>query len=62
MKKFYRIKNNSILGGICTGIANYINYPELVWLIRLLFIWFSFSLSIAIFIYLILMFTDEKEY
>lgn len=61
MEKFHRIKNGSLIGGVCSGIANYINKPNWVWAIRIIFIWFTFSLSISILIYLILMLTEEKE-
>lgn len=59
MKKFYRIKENSLVGGVCTGIAEYFGIKELTWVIRLFFILFSSGISILFYITLLLI-AEEK--
>jgi len=51
-KRFYRIKNKKILGGICTGLQHYTNID--VVLIRLIMFGLCFACGIGILLYLIL--------
>lgn len=61
MKKLYRNSSNKVFGGICSGIAEYFNSPDLTWFIRLLFILFVTNISIVIYL-LIWILTKEKEF
>jgi phage shock protein PspC (stress-responsive transcriptional regulator) len=51
-KKFERDQQRKILGGVCAGIANYMNVDPL--LIRLLFAVFAFAVGFAVLVYIIL--------
>lgn len=51
-KRYYRIKNHKILGGVCTGLQDYLNID--VVLIRLLFLILFFTFGGSILLYLIL--------
>lgn len=51
-KKLYRLKNrnNRVIAGVCSGIANYTNLDPIV--IRLIFILFSFNIGIIVYLIL----------
>lgn len=51
-RKMYRNPDNRIFGGVCSGIAAYINTDPV--LVRILFILFTFFFGMGIFIYLVL--------
>lgn len=51
-KKFERDQQRKILGGVCAGLANYMNVDPLI--IRLLFAVFAFAVGFAILVYIIL--------
>ena len=57
MKNFVRIKEDSLIAGVCTGIGEYFKLPK--WFIRILFILFISEISILIYI-LIWVFSREK--
>jgi phage shock protein PspC (stress-responsive transcriptional regulator) len=60
-KQLYRNENNSILGGVCSGIADYFEFKHVI-LVRLLFIMLFISPSIpSILIYLILWITIKEK-
>lgn len=59
MGKFYRVRKNAILGGVCSGLAEYFGNPNLKWLIRILFLLFSINISVVIYA-LIWTFAEEK--
>jgi len=53
-KQLYRNEKNAILGGVCSGIADYFDFNHVI-LVRLLFIMLFISPSIpSVLIYLIL--------
>jgi phage shock protein PspC (stress-responsive transcriptional regulator) len=59
-KKFYRIKSNHLLGGVCTGLESYFSVD--VVLFRILFIGSIFLGGIGLLLYLLLwIITPEKK-
>jgi phage shock protein C len=60
VKRLYRSTNDRMLGGVCGGIANYINLDPTV--IRLLFVLLLFITAGTMFIvYLVLMIVIPEE-
>lgn len=60
MKRFFRINNNSILSGVCTGLSNYLNVD--VEIVRLFFIIGTIlSCCVVPLLYLILSLTTIKK-
>lgn len=51
-KKFYRDENDKILGGVCSGLAAYLNIDPAV--VRILFVLFSFGGGLGVLLYIIL--------
>lgn len=49
-RRLYRDKSNHVLGGVCSGIAAYLN-TDPVW-IRIVFIIFAFAYAISFFVYI----------
>ena len=60
-KQLYRNEENAVLGGVCSGIADYFEFNHVI-LVRLLFIMLFVSPSIpSILIYLILWITIKEK-
>ncbi|HHB51718.1 MAG TPA: PspC domain-containing protein [Saprospiraceae bacterium] len=57
-RKIYRDVDNKIIGGVCSGLANYLGIPDPIW-IRLLFV-ILFVSGISPIIYIILMIIIPK--
>ncbi len=57
-KKIYRDPDNKVIGGVCSGLANYLGVPDPIW-IRLLFV-LLFVSGISPLIYIILMIIIPK--
>jgi phage shock protein C len=52
MKRFYRSKDNNIIGGVCGGLGEYTNIDPLFW--RLAFITANFFIPGVVIAYLVL--------
>lgn len=52
MKRFYRSRNNAMLGGVCGGLGEYFDIDPV--LFRILFIFFAFTGSLGVWVYLLL--------
>lgn len=50
--RFYRIRENRMLGGVCTGLAEYFDVDVVI--VRIIFITFAFLWGFSIIIYLLL--------
>lgn len=55
MRKYYRSKRDSMVGGVCGGLAEYTGIDSIFW--RLAFIFITPSLGVYL---LICLLTDEK--
>jgi len=51
-KRFYRDENNKLIGGVCSGLANYFNIDIVI--IRIIFIILFFSFGVGLIPYIIL--------
>lgn len=51
-KKLFRNTNKRVLGGVCSGIADYLNIPRIV--VRILWLFLTFFFGIGFFLYFIL--------
>jgi phage shock protein PspC (stress-responsive transcriptional regulator) len=59
-KRLYRNGNDKILGGVCSGLANYFNLDPAI--IRILFVLFFFAIGSGFLIYILLwIFIPEKQ-
>jgi phage shock protein C len=59
MKRLYRDKSNEMIGGVCSGIAEYLDVD--VTIIRLLFVLFTFMGGGGLWIYLVLWFIMPEK-
>jgi len=59
MKKLYKSKNDAVISGVCGGLAEYFNIDS--FLVRLLFVLFSWMGFFPVFLYLILMLTLPEK-
>lgn len=62
MKKYYRSRQNNMIGGVCGGLGNYFNVDPIF--IRILFVFLSVITSISgigILLYIILWAVSVKE-
>ncbi len=51
-KKLFRNTNKRVLGGVCSGIADYLNIPRII--VRILWLFLTFFFGIGFFLYFIL--------
>jgi phage shock protein C len=59
MKRLYRDKSNEMIGGVCSGIAEYLDVDTTI--IRLLFVIFAFMGGGGFWIYLVLWFIMPEK-
>ncbi len=59
MRRFYRSRNNVMLGGVCGGLGEYFNVDPV--LFRILFIFFALTGSLGVWVYLLLWLLSQPQ-